>query len=735
MRGLRHRLIVLSVLLGVPVAALAESNISPWMNERRAPDERAQLLLREMTQGEKLTLVFGYFGNDAPWKNYTPPPEAQSQSAGYVPGVPRLGIPPQWQADAGIGVASQRGPNPRLRTALPSGLAIAATWDPEVAFAGGAMIGNEARLSGFNVLLAGALNLVREPRGGRTFEYAGEDPWHSAVMVAAQVNGIQSNHIISTLKHFALNDQETNRFKVSAIIDDVPARMSDLLAFQFAIEMSNPGSIMTAYNQVNGIFASDHPWLLDEVLKGDWDYPGYVMSDWGGLHSTVEAANAGFDQQSGHPFDPQPYFGEPLKGAVEKGEVPQARLDDMVLRILRSMFAHGLIDDPVVERENKIDFGAHNMVSRKAAEEGIVLLKNTGDILPLSRSLKSIAVIGSYSDVGVMSGGGASQVYPVGGVAVPGLGPDHFPGPLVYFPSSPVKEIAARTGATVSYDSGTDPASAARLARESDVAIVFGSEWRAETRDNTLHLDDEQDALIAAVAAANPKTIVVLETGGAILMPWLSSVAAVVSAWYPGTSGGEAIARVLSGEVNPSGRLPVTFPQSIDQLPRPVVDDGPTVDYNIDGAAVGHKWFDKNGLRPLFPFGFGLSYTEFGFSGLSARIADRGIEAAFTVKNTGQVAGEAVGQVYVSPVAGGWEAPKRLGGFAKVHLAPGGSRTLDVTVDPRLLAVYDGNAKHWAIAAGDYRVVLATDAMTEVAAVTIRLPAQILDMQGNPKAR
>jgi beta-glucosidase len=218
-------------------------------------------------------------------------------------------------------------------------------------------------------------------------------------------------------------------------------------------------------------------------------------------------------------------------------------------------------------------------------------------------------------------------------------------------------------------------------------------------------------------------------------MPWLDRVAAVISAWYPGTSGGAAIARVLTGEVNPSGRLPVTFPQTLDQLPRPVIDDGPIVDYNIDGAAVGYKWFDRQGLTPLFPFGFGLSYTEFAFSGLSAGAAHRGITAEFAVKNTGGVEGAAVGQVYVSPVTGGWEAPKRLGAFAKVNLAPGGSRTVSVTVDPRLLAVYDGDAKHWAIEAGDYRVILATDAATEVATTTIRLNAQILDMKGNRRAR
>ncbi|MCE3252514.1 MAG: glycoside hydrolase family 3 domain protein, partial [Cellvibrio sp.] len=303
--------------------------VQPWMKTDLSAAERTQLVLNEMTLDEKLLLVVGYFGTDAPWKNFTRPVESYPQSAGFVYGVPRLGIPNIWQADAGVGVASQSGPNVRERTALPSGMNTAATWNPQVGFEGGAMIGAEARISGFNVLLAGGVNLVREPRNGRNFEYGGEDPLLAGVMVGEQIRGVQSNNIVATLKHFAFNNQETGRFHLDAKIDDAAGRMSDLLALQIANEIGNPGSVMCAYNRVNGVYACESDYLLNEVLKKDWGFKGWVMSDWGATHSTIPAANNGLDQQSGLPFDFAAYFKEPLKEAVMNGWVPPARLDDM----------------------------------------------------------------------------------------------------------------------------------------------------------------------------------------------------------------------------------------------------------------------------------------------------------------------------------------------------------------------------------------------------------------------
>lgn len=736
---------VVAICCGTALAApdadevKAPAAARPWMNKTLSAGARADLVLNEMTLDEKLKLVFGYLGADADWKKSTRPAESRPQSAGFIHGVARLGIPHLWETDAGLGVASQAGPHVRLATALPSGLNTAATWDLKTAYEGGAMIGSEARSYGFNVLLAGGVNLMRDPRNGRNFEYAGEDPLLAGKIVGAQIKGIQSNQIISTLKHYALNDQETGRTTLNVKIDDQPARMSDLLAAQIATEEGNPGSVMCSYNRVNGFYSCENSYLLNEVLKTDWGFKGWVMSDWGATHSTMQAANAGLDQQSGFPFDVSDYFGAPLKEAVQNGWVPQARLDDMVRRILYAMFDNGVVDNPVAPAPGTIDFKAHAAVSLNDAQEGMVLLKNRDRALPLNKFVKKIAVIGGYADRGVLAGGGSSLVYPVGGNAAPELEPKTWPGPVMVYPSSPLKAIQKRAPqAAAAYSDGTDTAAAARLAKESDVVVVFATQWTGEGIDAlNLSLPNKQGDLIAAVAAANAKTVVVLETGGPVTMPWLSKVSAVVEAWYPGTSGGEAIASVLFGEINPSGHLPVTFPASESQLPRPVMDGNPEVndqrfdvDYN-EGAAVGYKWFDLKSLKPLFPFGHGLSYTDFALSNLEARVQDGVLQASFTVANTGKVAGKEVAQVYVAPVSARWEAPKRLVGFSKVELNPGANVKSSITVDPRLLAVYESTSKTWRLAAGDYRVILAADAMDDKASsVMVHLAAATFDVNG-----
>ena len=721
------------------------SDSQPWLNAKLDPTTRADLVVKEMTQGEKLQLVFGYFSTNAPWqsggtKRFEFPKDGLPDSAGFVPGIPRLGIPNQWETDAGVGVATQRSPTPRLRTALPAGIATAATWAPNVAFAGGAMIGNEARLSGFNVQLAGGMDLLREPRNGRNFEYGGEDPLLAGVITGNEIKGIQSNHIISTMKHYAFNGQETNRFTMDHKIGDAAARESDLLAFQFAYEIGNPGSVMCSYNRVNGHYACENNWLLNDVLKTDWGFKGYVMSDWGATHSTVAAANSGLDQESGWAFDVSPYFHDALKEAVNNGYVPQARLDDMAHRILYAMFDHGLVDDPVKgDMSATIDYAGHAKVTQTDSEESIVLLKNDKRLLPIAKTAKSIIIIGGHADFGVLSGGGSSQVYAEGNKRFDGEGPDGFPGPLTYYPSSPLKGIQARTKALITYLDGKDIKAATKAAAKSDLVIIFATQWTGESFDvPDLNLPDGQDALISAVAKVNKKTAVVLETGGPVVMPWLSKVDAVIEAWYPGTSGGEAIARVLTGEVNPSGHLPATFPADVKQLPRPVLDGDakldndshPHTDYDIEGAAIGYKWFDLKGLKPLFPFGHGLSYSSFDLAHLTAEPAGKGISVKFTLHNTGKVEGKEVGQVYVSPVAGGWEAPKRLGGFAKVSLKSAELEQASLSIDPRLLATFDSATKTWKIAAGDYKVMLGKSATEIVETVTVHLDAQTLDVKG-----
>jgi len=692
-------------------------------------DARADALVRQMTQDEKVALV----SSDMPALMRSRPADAVI-SAGYTPGVPRLGLPSLRSTDASLGVSNIMNMRRNdVATALPSSLSLASSWDPAGARAAGAMIGAEARAKRMNVMLAGGVDLIREPRNGRNFEYPSEDPLLAGVLVGEQVAGVQSNGIISTIKHFALNAQETGRNFVDVKIDEPSARESDLLAFQIALEHGRPGSVMTAYNKVNGQYASENGWLLNDVLKRDWAFPGYVMSDWGNVHSTVPAALNGLDQQSGKTIDKAPFFAAPLAQAVAAGEVPQARLDDMARRIVRSAIAAGLLDRPD-DVAQPIDFEAHARIAQAAAEAGIVLLKNEGGVLPIAATARRIVVIGGHADIGILSGGGSSQVRPVGGPALELRPNTSSPAAMfsrvTYTPSAPLAALRARfPAAEISFDDGNDPARAAALARDAEIAIVFAEEWRTEGEDRpSLALPGNADALIAAVAAANPRTVVVLETGGAVTMPWLDQVPAVVEAWYPGQRGGEAIAAILSGATAPSGRLPITFPRNETQLARPTIDGTAEVqaaaerlrgrssyglltdvapfaaDYRIDGANVGYKWFAVKNETPLFPFGYGLTYTRFGYDALSVR-SGRSPTARVRVTNRGRVAGVAVPQFYATVRVRGQAVP-RLVGWQRVALEPGESRTVSITIDPRLLAVYDPAQPGWRIEEGRVPLVV-----------------------------
>jgi beta-glucosidase len=643
-------------------------------------------------------------------------------SAGFVPGVPRLGIPDQTQTDASMGVRNSLIPS----TALPSSLATAASFDPEVPRAGGAMIGAEARATGHNTMLSGGVNLAREPRNGRNFEYTGEDPLLAGTMVGALIDGIQSNDIVSTIKHYAVNDAETQRTSIDVTLSPEAMRQSDLLAFEIGIEKGKPGSVMCSYNLINGRWGCENDYLLNKVLKHDWGFKGFVMSDWGAVHSTADAANDGLDQFTGFCCaTDKGWFSPPaMKAALASGAIPQQRLDDMVERILWALFDKGAVDHPV--KAAPIDYAADALVSQKAAEESLTLLKNDGGLLPL-RGVKSVAVIGGNADKGVLAGGGSSDVTPVGGAI---MIDEH-----TYLPSPPLEALKQELPrARVAFDAGADPAAAAALAAKSDVAIVFVAQPDSEGYDGKLVLENDQDALVSAVAKANPKTIVVVESGGAVLMPWLSHVPAVLEAFYPGIRGGPAIARILTGKVNPSGHLPISFPASLDQLAHPELpglgmpNETPVHITYDEGAAIGYKWYDVKGYTPLFAFGHGLSYTDFALSGLQAQPDGRSVRVNFAIRNSGKRAGKGVGQVYVSPAdwqKAGWEAPKRLGAFAKAELKPGQSKSVEITVDPRLLATYEAAGNNWHIKAGDYRVMLGQASDAEMESVTVTLPDQV----------
>lgn len=708
-----------ALALGTATPALLAADAQPWMDRAKTSTQRTELLLKAMTLDEKLQLLFGYASGDQLAQldaSIIPGVNAKEVaakvipgSAGYIPGIARLGIPAQFQTDASIGVR-----NPYLeRTSLPSSLATAASWDPAVPEAGGQMIGKEARLSGFNVMLAGGVNLAREAQNGRNFEYTGEDPLLAAEMGAALIRGVQSNHIVSTIKHYLINAQETGRTLVSAQISEPALRQSDALAFELAIEKSSPGSVMCSYNRINDVYACQNDKWQNQVLKGDWGYPGYVMSDWGAVHSTVQDANGGLDQQSGFPFDKVPYFAKPLKDAVEDGSVPLARIDDMARRILWALFDKGVVDHPLQPGAvaNAIDYAAHAQVAQAAAEQSLVLLKNDAGVLPLG-SPRRVAIIGSHADRAVLTGGGSAVVTPIGGNAVPGLGRGGWL-TQIWQPSSPMKALQQAMPQTqFAFDAGKDAEAAAKAAAGADVAIVFVHQWTAESFDApSLSLEGNQDAVVAAAAKANPNTIVVVESGGAVLMPWARDVKAILAAFYPGAAGGEAIARLLTGAVNPSGRLPITFPASADQLVRPTItgqSKGPpfTVRYT-EGAAVGYKWFDLKGHKPLYAFGHGLSYTSFELGGLQAQAAGGKVTASFTIRNSGARDGASVGQVYIrAPQHAGWEAPRRLVGFNKLALKPGERGTATISIDPRLLATFDEAKGDWVITPGSYELQL-----------------------------
>lgn len=720
------------ILATLPAAALAAAPPAarPWMDRTLDPDRRAALLEERMTVEEKLTIVHGPMGRAVLGK---PAPEGALGGAGFIPGVPRLGIPALQETDASLGITNPD--NVRAgdaATAFPATMAAAASWNRSLAYQSGVALGDEAWKKGFNVLLAGGMNLMREPRNGRNFEYLGEDPLLAGITAGGFVRGIQSQAVVSTIKHFALNNQETGRTTVDVRIGDGAARESDLLAFQIAIEDGKPGSIMCGYNLVNRYYTCGSDWLLNQVLKKDWGYRGWVMSDWGAIHST-DSALRGLDQESGEQLDREVYFGAPLTALVKKDPAYRARLDDMVHRILRSLFAVGVIDRPPVI--GPIDYGAHAKISQAVAEEGAVLLKNKGGLLPL-KGARRIAIIGGMAEFGVLSGGGAASTTAIEGpgISLPAMGWGDLGSPrmMMYHPSSPVEAIkAALPDAQLILNDGTYPSGAAAAARQADVAIVFATQWTTESYDAPdLSLAQGQDAMIAAVAAANPRTIVILQTGGPVLMPWLDRVGAVLEAWYPGGRGGPAIANLLTGRTNPSGRLPVTFPASVDQLPRPAIiggEIGPGGSTPLpyrEGADVGYRWYARQNAKPLFPFGYGLTYTSFGYSDLSVTGGET-ITASFTVRNTGNVAGADVPQVYLTTMAGAPEL--RLLGWDKIQLAPGESRRVTVAADPRLLARFDEKAHAWHVPAGSYRIAigassadLALQAQVDMAARSIK---------------
>jgi beta-glucosidase len=742
-------------------------------------DQRAKVILSQMTLDQKIQLVHGhgmpnmlngYLGFSGDYKQ---PEGAISDAVSYIPGIPALGIPDNNIVDSGSGVFVPG----QLATALPAPIGVAASWDLDIAKRAGQRTGLEARTLGFATALGGAgVNLARDPRNGRTFEYAGEDPVLAGEMAAQRIIGTQSQQVLMSLKHYAMNGSETNRFVANSVVDEQTMRETELLGFEIAVEKGNPSYIMCAYNRVNDVYSCENDYLLG-ALKNDMGFQGMVQSDWGALHSTIPAALAGLDEEqpgierddTDIPYGLQiffggTWFGKKLSDAIAAGDVPTSRLDDMVFRKLRSMIATGVMDNPPKARQ-AIDQTSGNRDAYKIAAAGMVLLKNEAvdasstAPLPLTNMAgKTIAVIGMNADKGVMSGGGSGGSQPYYDNQVEDCPTDPttvFANCPVFLGAAPLAAIQAEfPGANIRYLSGNDLSAAETAAASADVTIVFAGAWGAEGRDNdnlslpspatdkTNTFTYDQDALIAGVAAKAKKTVVVLEVGSAVKMPWLSQVDAVLNAWYPGNQGAYAIADILSGDVNPSGKLPLTFPQdesdlvmpdlpfnigmnfmhidlmllAMEPILQPIIDEQIgsgtywnmiSTKYNEKLLSNGYKWMDANNIQPLFHFGHGLSYTSFGYSDISSAPAvDGSVNISFTITNTGKRNGAEVAQLYASlpaDVPGHVQPPKKLVGWKKVDLAVGASKIVTVNVPRKYISTWDAVSTHkWVFTPGRY---------------------------------
>jgi len=643
-----------------------------WTNTTLSASQRATLLLGAMTFGEKIAMVNG----------------AGGAYVGNIPANTRLGIPAVNLQDGPAGI----GDGANNVTAFPAPITLAATWDTALAWQYGSQMGAQARGKGVSVLLGPMINMARAYEAGRNFEGYGEEPNLAGAMAAAEINGIQSQRVIATAKHFVCYEQETERMYISSDADERTRQEIYYLPFLASVR-AGAGAVMASYNRVNSRYACEFE-ALNASLKKQWGFNGLVMSDWGAGFSTVAGMNNGLDVEmySGGYFETNS-----VTSAIQSSNVPSAELDGMVIRVLTTLFQSGVFDSPPTGNLGSAVTGpANTYFARAVAAEGTVLLQNHGGLLPLGSSVHSIAVIGSVASVAPISTGGGSA-----SVNLP-------------YNITPLAGITSRAGGgiTVSYaqGDGASVSQAVQLATNCDVAIVCVGQQTSEGSDrSSLSLPNGQDALVSAVAAANSNTIVVLYASSATLMPWASQVAAVLVAWYPGQENGNALAQVLFGNVNPSGKLPVTIPASANQVPTSTTAQFPGVSGHVsysEGLLVGYRWFDANNVTPLFPFGFGLSYTTFGYSNITAgAVSPSGqVQIGFDLTNTGGLTGTEVPQLYLgfSPVAG--EPPKLLKGFQRISLSPGQTQHVTFNLKWEDLANWDLAARGWIVNPGVFQV-------------------------------
>ncbi|HUE82097.1 MAG TPA: glycoside hydrolase family 3 C-terminal domain-containing protein [Pyrinomonadaceae bacterium] len=670
-----------------------------YLNPDKPIEARVDDLLGRLTLDEKLSLV-------------------HADSKFTTAAIPRLGIPRRWLSDGPHGVREDVGPDtwkPAGRTDdfaswLPALIGLSSSFNPELSRAYGDVIGQEALKRDKQIMLGPGVNIMRTPLNGRNFEYFGEDPFLASRMAVSYILAVQSHGVASCIKHFAANNQEWERGTINVEMDERALREIYLPAFKAAVQEAGVLTVMGAYNKFRGEHACHNDYLLNKILKEEWGFKGLVMSDWGGTHDTREAVMNGLDLEMGteKPYD-QFYLSGPFREGLSKGEFPMSVLDDKVRRNLRQIIAIGALDG---RGPGAINTKGHQESARRIAEESMVLLKNEANALPLDEAkIKSIAVIGENAVQLQAYGGGSSRI-------------------KAFYEITPLEGIVRRVGprANVTYSTGYQAESnpdlitrAVRAASQADVAIIIGGLNHAHYFDaegfdrKDMKLPYGQDELIQRVVEANQRTIVVFLGGGPMEMgPWLARVPAVLLAWYPGMEGGNALARVLFGDVNPSGKLPCTFPKKLEDSPAHALQAYPGKDGQVvykEGILVGYRWFDTKQIEPLFPFGYGLSYSNFKYSSLklipgsdpNGPVA----LAEFEIENTGTREGGEVAQLYVHQIKPGLSRPaKELKGFQKVFIKPGAKQTVSIPLERSAFAYYDPKKKGWLAEKGEFTILI-----------------------------
>jgi len=666
----------------------------PWTDRSLSAERRADLVIREMTLDEKIVLMHGVNAMKGTVETGFEWAAEPNEYVGVVPPIKRLGIPSLKLADGRAGVGNKA----KDITLLPAPIAAASSWDTALLNEYGRVLGEEQWGKGTNVALGPSIDVVRVPEWGRSFESYGEDPYFNGQMAAAEIKGIQSQGPIADANMYLTMNQESDRFRADSVVDERTLQEIYLPPFEASVKDGHVGTFMCAYVKTNGVYSCENAHILRDLLKTQLKFDGWVMSDWGATHSTADCANNGLDQQM--PDDT--FYGAALKKAVVDGKVSIATIEEHVRRILVPMFRQGLFDKAQPGKwTSNVRSPQHDRFSRSVAEQGTILLKNDRGLLPLEANA-TIAVIGAAGDKAPkIEGGGSSEV-------------------IAPYTVSPLEGIRKRAGAgaQVTYADGSDVAQAAKTAGAAQFAIVFANTDETEGDDRPdLVLPSKQDRLIAAVAVANKQTIVVLDTGGPVLMPWADQVTGIIQAWYPGQEDGNAIAAILYGDVNPSAKLPLSFPRTAAAIPTATKQQWPGVEGHSqysEGLNVGYRWYDATSTQPLFPFGFGLSYTTFQISHLSAGpaklelisgAAGGKVTVKVDVTNTGKRRGAEVVEVYVGHPPANGEPPHQLRAFGKVQLEPGQTKPVTLELDERSFSTFDVLQGRWIVQAGSYEIL------------------------------